>query len=164
MRSDLPLLPSRRSRATYTVCSLLLLVAASFAHAASSIDTALPDEQMLSQWEQRAQLANPRAQCFLYTELVHAMTEIAGREIQNGEMEQASATLKKVEHYAQLIHLGLANDTKRLKNAEQLMQHTTYRLNGLLRAASFDDRETMKSTLKQLDQVQDELLSQVFKH
>ena len=131
---------------------------------AASIDTILPDEQMLVQLEQRAQQAQPREQCFLYTELVHVMTEIAGKEMLDGNIEQASAMLKRVEHYAQLIHLGLANDTKRLKNAEQLMQHTTYRLNGLLRAASSEDRDTLKSTLKQLDQVQDELMTQVFKH
>ena len=131
---------------------------------AASIDTILPDEQMLVQLEQRAQQAQPREQCFLYTELVHVMTEIAGKEMLDGNVEQASAMLKRVEHYAQLIHLGLANDTKRLKSAEQLMQHTTYRLNGLLRAASSDDRETLKSTLKQLDQIQGELLTQVFKH
>ena len=142
----------------------LALLASPLAHAASTADTVLPDEQTILQWEQRAGQADPREQCFLYTELVHVMTEIAGRDLQNGDVEQASAMLKRVEHYAQLIHLGLASDTKRLKNAEQLMQHTTYRLNGLLRAASFEDRETLKSTLKQLDQVQDELLSQVFKH
>ena len=133
-------------------------------YAAAPLDTILPDEQALSQLEQRAQQAHPREQCFLYTELVHVMTEIAGKEMLDGNVEEASAMLKRVEHYAQLIHLGLANDTKRLKNAEQLMQHTTYRLNGLLRAASSEDRETLKSTLKQLDQVQDELLTQVFKH
>lgn len=146
------------------VTLLLVLVFCSRAHAAASFDAVLPDEQTLVQLEQRAQLAQPREQCFLYTELVHVMTEIAGREMLAGNVEQASAMLKRVEHYAQLIHLGLANDTKRLKNAEQLMQHTTYRLNGLLRAASSDDRETLKSTLKQLDQIQDELLAQVFKH
>lgn len=131
---------------------------------AASLDTVLLDQQALAQLEQRASSANPREQCFLYTELVHAMTEIAGKEMHDGEVEQAGVMLKRVEHYAQLIHLGLANDTKRLKNAEQLMQHTTFRLNGLLRAASIEDRETLKSTLKQLDQVEDELMAQVFKH
>ena len=143
---------------------LLTLFCCSRMYAAATFDTLLPDEQALSQLEQRAQQARPREQCFLYTELVHVMTEIAGKEMLDGNVEEASAMLKRVEHYAQLIHLGLANDTKRLKNAEQLMQHTTYRLNGLLRAASSEDRETLKSTLKQLDQVQDELLTQVFRH
>lgn len=122
------------------------------------------DEQALSQLELRAQQANPREQCFLYTELVHAATEIAGQQILAGDVDHASATLKRVEHYAQLIHLGLANDTKRLKNAEMLMHKTTRRLAEYMHAASSDDRETLQATLKQLNQVQDELLTQVFKH
>src|SRR3984957_15941279 len=107
---------------------LVLLLSFSLPARSSSVDENLPDAQALAQLELRAQQAGPRDQCFLYTELVHTMTEIAGKQMLNGDIEQASATLKKVEHYAQLIHLNLANDTKRLKNAELLMHHTTYRL------------------------------------
>lgn len=131
---------------------------------ASSIDDNLPTAEAITLLEARALQANPREQCFLYTELVHSMTEIAGKQILAGEPEKASATLKKVEHYAHLIHLGLANDTKRLKNAELLMHHTTHRLGDYLHAASTDDREVLQATLKQLDQVQDEILAQVFAH
>jgi hypothetical protein len=131
---------------------------------ASSIDENLPDAQTLSRLELQAQEAKPREQCFLYTELVHTMTEIAGKQMLNGDIDQASATLKKVEHYAQLIHLGLARDTKRLKSAEMLMHHTTYRLNEYLHQASGEDQATLQATLKQLDTVQNELLTQVFNH
>lgn len=143
---------------------LALLLSTSSPARAAAINEALPDEQVLSQLELRAQQANPREQCFLYTELVHTMTEIAGKQMLAGEIEHASASLKRVEHYAQLIHLGLANDTKRLKNAEMLMHHTTHRLADYMHAASSDDRETLQATLKQLNLVQDELLTQVFKH
>ena len=156
--------PQTFARSLRFVFVLVFALGCARAHAAPALDGILPDEQTLVQLEQRALQAQPREQCFLYTELVHVMTEIAGKEMLDGNVEQASAMLKRVEHYAHLIHLGLANDTKRLKNAEQLMQHTTYRLNGLLHVASSDDRETLKSTLRQLDQVQDELLTQVFKH
>jgi hypothetical protein len=131
---------------------------------ASSFDDNRPTPEAINQLEIRAQQANPREQCFLYTELVHTMTEMAGQQILAGEPEKASVTLKKVEHYARLIHLGLARDTKRLKNAELLMHHTTHRLGDYMHAASSDDREVLQATLKQLDQVQDEILSQVFLH
>jgi hypothetical protein len=123
-----------------------------------------PDAQAVSQLELRAQQASPRDQCFLYTELVNSMTELAGKQMINGDIDQASATLKKVEHYATLIHMNLANDTKRLKNAEMLMHHTTYRLGEYLHKASSEDRPTLQATLKRLDQVHDELLAQVFAH
>jgi len=131
---------------------------------AAAIDENLPDAQALSQLELRAQQANPREQCFLYTELVHTMTEIAGKQMLAGNVDAASATLKQVSHYAQLIHLNLANNTKRLKNAEELMHHTTYRLNEYLHQASSEDQATLQATLKQLNQVHEELLTQVFSH
>lgn len=124
----------------------------------------LLDAEAFTQLELRAQQANPREQCFLYAELVHSMTELAGRQMLAGETETASATLKRVESYAQRIHLGLAKDTKRLKNAELLMQRTSHRLGEYLHMASSEDRPVLQATLKQLDQVHDELLTQVFSH
>ena len=131
---------------------------------ASNNNDSLPDAQALAQLELRAQQAGPRDQCFLYTELVNTMTEIAGRQILNGDVDQASATLKKVSHYAQLIHIDLASNSKRIKNAEMLMHHTTYRLTEYLHKASGEDQDTLKATLKQLDKVHDELLAEVLKH
>ena len=142
---------------------LLLLTLSTPVHA-SAIDENLPDAIALGQLELRAQQAAARDQCFLYTELVHTLTEIAGKQMLEGNLDEASATLKKVEHYASLIHLGLATDSKRIKNAEQLMHHTTHRLGEYLQKASSEDRATLQGTLNQLDQVHDELLSQVFSH
>jgi hypothetical protein len=143
---------------------LVLLLSFSLPARSSSVDENLPDAQALAQLELRAQQAGPRDQCFLYTELVHTMTEIAGRQMVNGDIDQASATLKKVNQYAQLIHMDLASNSKRLKNAEMLLHHTSYRLSEYLHKASSEDQATLKVTLKQLDQVHDELLAEVFKH
>lgn len=141
---------------------LTLLLAAPAVRAATG--DAMVDQQAIAQLEARAATANPREQCFLYTELVHHMTEVAAHQFLDGDTEHASVTLKRVEHYAHLIHMGLARDTKRLKNAEMLMHKTTYRLTGFLHAASDEDKATLQATLKQLDSVQDELLDQVFNH
>jgi hypothetical protein len=143
---------------------LVLLLSFSLPVRATSVDENLPDAQALAQLELRAQQAGPRDQCFLYTELVHTMTELAGRQMLNGDIDQASATLKKVNYYAQLIHFSLADNAKRIKNAEMLMHHTTYRLGEYLHKASSEDQDTLKATLKQLDQVHAELLTEVLKH
>jgi hypothetical protein len=146
-------------------CALLvLLLSFSLPARSSSVDENLPDAQALAQLELRAQQAGPRDQCFLYTELVHTMTEIAGKQMLNGDIDQAAATLKKVSYYANLIHTSLADNAKRLKNAEMLMEHTTYRLGEYVHKASSEDRDTLNATLKQLNQVHDELLAQVMKH
>jgi len=143
---------------------LSLFVPLCVAAHASSVDENLPDAQALAQLEIRAQQAGPRDQCFLYTELVHTMTEIAGKQMLDGDIDKASDTLKKVNHYAQLIHMDLASNSKRLKNAEMLLHHTTYRLGEYLHKASSEDQDTLKVTLKQLDQVHSELLAEVLKH
>ncbi|WP_263384771.1 hypothetical protein [Granulicella arctica] len=124
----------------------------------------LADANAIAQMEARALQAKPREQCFLYTELVHAMTELAGHQMLAGDPESAAVTLQRVHHYAELIHLGLANDTKRLMNAQMLMHHTTRRLDEYVQHASFEDRESLQATLKQLTQVENELLNQVFAH
>jgi len=156
-------LPPRRTAAALRFATfglLSALVLALPAHAAS--DESSPEA--VAQLELRASHASLREQCFLYTELVHDMTEEAGKQIGDGETEQAAVTLKKINVYARLIHLNLAPDTKRLKNAEMLMHTTTYRLAQFLHLVSGDDKKTVQDTLAQLNQVNDELLTQVFNH
>ena len=121
------------------------------------------DVQEMTALETRAAQASPKEQCFLYAELAHSMAELASQQFTAGQTAQASASLKAVQKYAEKIHMGVADDGKKLKNAEQLMRHTSYRLNDILNAASYEDRQVLQSTLKQLEQVQTELMMQVFK-
>jgi hypothetical protein len=130
--------------------------------ARSAINETVTTADGLAQLEQRASQAKPREQCFLYTEIVHAMTEQAGRELSDGEDEQAASTFKQINHYAHLIQMNMAKDTKRLKDAQVLLHHTTYKLAQYLHLVSDDDQQNVKDTLKQLDQINDQLLTQVF--
>ena len=142
---------------------LLLFIALllpSLSHA-SNMDKPL-DPVALSALAAKASLAPPKEQCFLYAELVHQMTELAGRQLSQGE--DPSATLRAVRDYTQKIHLGAAKDNKRLKNAQILMEHTAFRLSEYLHSAALDDRPILESTLKNLNQVQNELMMQVFRH
>jgi hypothetical protein len=144
--------------------AILLCFAAPLRARAVSLDEMILNDAALTQLEARAEAAQPREQCFLYAELVHNLTERAGKQLSDGENEQASATFKRIDALTQKIHMSLARDTKRLKNAEMLMHHTTRRLADMLHIASNDDRVVLQSTLKQLDKVQSELLAQVFVH
>ena len=140
---------------------LLLLLLTPLSHA-SNFDNKPADAVAISALAAKANLAPPKEQCFLYAEVVHQMTELAGRQMNAGE--DASATLLSVKEYTEKIHLGVANDTKRLKNAQILMEHTAFRLNEYLHSAALDDRPVLESTLKNLNRVQDELMMQVFRH
>jgi hypothetical protein len=142
------------------IAAVLSLVPCSRANAAEK----LPDAKTLLLLQAKADQASPKEQCFLYAEIVHDMAEIASQEMSAGDMITASATLKAMQNYAQKIHMGLADDSRKLKNAEILMRHTAYRLNDILHSASVDDRPTLESALQQLNKVQSELMLQVFKH
>jgi hypothetical protein len=130
---------------------------------AFAVDERMMDPQAMAALMIKADSALPKEQCFLYAELVHQMTELASQQITAGEGDHATETLKLVQKYAEKIHMGVAQDGKKMKNAEQLMRHTSYRLNDILNAASYDDRQALQATLKQLEQVQTELMMQVFK-
>ena len=129
---------------------------------AYAVDERVVDPQAMAALMAKAEQAQPKEQCFLYAELVHQMTELAGQQLNAGDV-RASETLHLIQKYAQKIHMGVAEDGKKMKNAEQLMRHTEYRLNDILNAASYDDRQVLQLTLKQLEQVQTELMMQVFK-
>jgi hypothetical protein len=138
--------------------SLFFLALPSRAVATESI----PTPEALARLELRAAQAKPREQCFLYTELVHGLTQQAAAQLAADETEQAAATLKQIDQDAQLIQRSLAHDSKRLKDAELLLHDTTYRLGQLLHRVSGDDRATVQNTLRQLNQLNDEILTQVF--
>jgi hypothetical protein len=89
--------------------------------------------------------------------------DLAGQQINSGDSEQASETLKLVQRYAEKIHMGVADDSKKIRDAELLMRRTSFRLRSILRGASYEDRPALEVTLKQLNQVQEQLMTQVFK-
>jgi hypothetical protein len=111
----------------------------------------------------KADQAQPRDRCFLYAELVSQMTDLAGKQFNSGDSGQASQTLQLVRQYAEKIHAGVTDDSKKLRDAELLMRRASFRLKGVLSGASYEDRQALEVTLKQLNEVQSELMMQVFK-
>jgi hypothetical protein len=91
------------------------------------------------------------------------MTDLAGKQFNSGDSEQASQTLQLVQRYTGKIHAGVTDDSKKLRDAELLMRRASFRLKGILSAATYEDRPVLEVTLKQLNEVQSELLMQVFK-
>src|ERR1700691_1899710 len=127
---------------------------------ASAVDN---NPTALAARQAKADQAQPRDRCFLYAELVNRMTDLAGHQLNSGDSGQASETLKVVQQYAEKIQMGVGGDSKKLKDAELLMQRATFRLQDILSEASYEDRQTLEATLKQLNQVQTQLMTQVFK-
>ena len=113
-----------------TAASVVLLFSLflSSAHAASHHDDVALDSAGLAQLEQRAEHAQAKEQAFLYTELVGFYTDLAGKEIAAGELDEASATIQHMQHCADRIHSGIARDTRKVKDAEMLLHTATFHL------------------------------------
>jgi hypothetical protein len=117
----------------------------------------------LAALQAKADPAQPTDRCFLYAELISQMTDIAGKQLNSGDSGRASETLKLVQRYAEKIDMSVGNDSKKLRDAELLLQRTSLRLKGILGGASYEDRPVLEVTLKQLNQVQAQVMMQVFK-
>jgi hypothetical protein len=129
---------------------------------ASSIDSLPPDQQTIDTLLAKADQAQPREQCFLYAEVVHQMTELSIRQYAAGNVSGATGLLKRIQEFSQKIHLSMAENDKRMKNAEILLSHTAFRLTEMLHTSNAEDQALVKQTLTQVTQAQNEALMQVF--
>jgi hypothetical protein len=110
-----------------------------------------------------AEQAQPRDSVFLYAELVSQMTDLAGQQLNAGDSVKASQTIALVRLYAEKMSRGIADDSKKIKGAELLIQRTSVHLEGILSEASYEDRPSLEATLKQLNHVQVQLMEEVLK-
>jgi hypothetical protein len=146
-----------------TVVVLFALALAACPSFASSLDDKPFDQDSISALQAKILQAQPREQCFLYAELVHQMTEVSLRQYASGDGDKAGALLKQVQELAHKIHLSVAEDNKRLKNAEILLRHTAFRLTEMLHNSSEEDQPLVAATLAQVNQAQTEAMLQVFR-
>jgi hypothetical protein len=142
---------------------LALLTVSTVPACASGFDDKTFDQQSIDALQAKANMAQPREQCFLYAEIVHEMTELSLRQYAAGDVVKAADLLRQIQLLAHKIHLSMADDNKRLKNAEILLRHTAFRLNEMLHNSNFEDRPLVEQTLAQVNQAQNEAMMQVFR-
>ena len=94
------------------------------------------DQESIAALEARIAQAQPREQCYLYAELIHQMTEFSVQAISAGDVEKANSCSNRSRRLTHKIHLSVAENDKRLKNAEILLRHTAFRLNEMLHNSS----------------------------
>jgi len=148
-------------RSVAVLAAVLLSTSLAWAH---GLDDRPPDARQLADLQAKAAVASPNEQPYLYAELVHSMTEIATEQFQAGHDQQASASIRAAQGYAGKIHMNLLRDARKLKNAEILIRHTAFRMKELMTGASLNDRPVLEATIQQLNQVQLEMMNQIFRH
>lgn len=151
-----------RHGAGLILLSFTLLVSFPAVSFASGPDETQLDAAALMQLEQRADAAQPRDQCYLFTQVLHGLTELAGRQIAAGDDADAGATLQRIDAVAAKVEKASADNPKRLKNAELLLEHITRRLTDMAHVASGTERSAMQTTLQTLDKVHTAVLAMVF--
>ena len=129
---------------------------------ASGPDETVPPVAVLQTMEQKADAAAARDQCFLYTQLLHALTEMEGQQVGSGDAGAAGATLSRMERVTAKMKAAESKDAKKMKDAEKLMEHSTQRLGDMLHLASGEEHAAMKATLDHMNKVHDDILGLVF--
>lgn len=129
---------------------------------ASHPDESPLDAAALLQLEQRADVAQPRDQCYMFAEVLHGLTELAGREIAAGDDQDANTTLTHIDSVAAKMQKVSAANAKRLKNAELLLEHVTRRLNDMAHVVSGSQRGAMQATLQSIDHLHTQVLAVIF--
>lgn len=125
-------------------------------------DTKVPDEQSIEALVTKAEQAQPRDQCFLYAQLVQQMTELSLQQYQSGNVAKADGLLKRIQSFAGKIHLTVARNDKRLKNAQILLSRTAFRLTQLLHSSDYYQRPLVEQTLAKVNDAQDAAMMEVF--
>lgn len=157
-RSNAIVRGARRS-AGVVLCCGILLTGTAMAAPAGPLD--LLDLHLVAELEQRALLANPREQSFLYADLTDRMTMLASRQIADGEFDKAEATLQRLEAFTARMENNFTQ-SKNLKKTELLLHSTNRRLTDMARAASVDMKPHVQDALKRLNLAQASLLATMF--
>ncbi|MGA2535813.1 MAG: hypothetical protein ABSF53_07360 [Terracidiphilus sp.] len=121
------------------------------------------DAAALATLQAKADQAPPRDRCFFYAELVGQLADRAGQQLRSGDPSHASESLRLLRQYTEKIGSAIFPDSRKLKDAELLTRRASFRLNNMLRGASYEDRPTLDATLKLVYQAQTNLMIQVFK-
>ena len=119
------------------------------------------DTHLLTELEQRALTANVKEQAFLYADLADKLSVLAGRQLADGEIEQAEATLEHMEACTSKMQSNF-QQSKSLKKTELLLHTTNRRLSDMVRAAGMDAKPHVQAALKQLNAAQTSLLALIF--
>jgi uncharacterized protein HemX len=112
--------------------------------------------------EQRADAAQPRDQCWMFAEVLHGLTELAGRQIAAGDDLNADVTLNHIDSVAAKMQKASAANARRLKNAEMLLDHITRRLTDMAHVATSNERSAMQNSLQAVNRLHTHVLNVIF--
>jgi hypothetical protein len=117
---------------------------------------------MLVQMEDQADHAKPREQCYLYTQLIDLLTDTASRQVAAGLDEDAGKTVARIAEVAAKLQRTAARDTKKLKDAEKILNESARKLTQMVRVVNGEQRDEIKAAAVKLDAAHNKILGLVF--
>ncbi len=143
----------------FLVC---LLALATLPARANGPETTLMNAAMLVQMEDQADHAKPREQCYLYTQLIDLLTDTASRQVAAGLDEDAGKTVARIAEVAAKLQRTAARDTKKLKDAEKILNESARKLTQMVRVVNGEQRDEIKAAAVKLDAAHNKILGLVF--
>lgn len=111
----------------------------------------------------QAEGKDPDDQVEMFVKVAELQLRTLTKAYDSGTPEQAEAALKDVLDYGVKAAKSSQETRKRMKQTEIAIRKITNRLEGLSRTLSFDERQPMATTIKQLEGARSELLHSMFK-
>jgi hypothetical protein len=125
-------------------------------------ETSTLNAATLVQMETQADHAKPREQCYLYTQLVDALTDSASRQVAAGDDEDAGKTVGWIAEVTAKLQLAAERNAKKLKDAEKILNESARRLTDMSRISTGDQRDELRRTVQKLDAAHTKVLAMVF--
>jgi hypothetical protein len=138
---------------------MLVVLPSAFAEESDKV----PGPEELASLQTKAERAEPREQCYLYTKLVRDMTAVTSQQLDSGNVSGAFASLRAIQHYAVKIRRQVTKKSKKLKDAQIMMRRTAFRLEELMKYGELNEQPAFEATLKELDQAQTQMMLAVFR-
>lgn len=110
----------------------------------------------------RAAAASGGELAMLCTRVAREDVELANQHFTEGKVEEGHAAVRDAVSYAEKARDAARNSGKKLKQTELAIGRTARRLSDIGKTLAIDDRPAVEQAVKELQQIQDQLLEAMF--
>lgn len=118
--------------------------------------------ETLEELKAEAAAASGGKQALLYTRVAREEVELANQHFTDGKVAEGHAAVRDAVAYAEKARDAARNSRKKLKQTEMAIGKTARRLNDIGKTLAIDDRPAVEQAVKELQQIQDQLLEAMF--
>jgi hypothetical protein len=118
--------------------------------------------ETLEELKAKAAAASGGEQASLFTRVAREEVELANGHFTDGKVEEGHAAVRDAVAYAEKARDAARNSKKKLKQTEMAIGKTARRLSDIGKTLAIDDRPAVEQAVKELQQIQDQLLDAMF--